>query len=284
MLKPQKPYFPQPKAKRLPEAKRMTIALGIRAGNSIVMAADTEESSGYLKGESTKILTVLDRVPLEDASAKGSRPHHGACLISGAGTSDYVEALQEQLANVFLDNPTLCGRDLEKKFGECMEDFYRDHVIPFAAYPDDSQPQVKMLIAAQRNLVPSLFFTNRSVIVQATLHKAIGIGQMFAHNILRRLWEPASTGEIQVLAAYVAFLVKESVEGCGKLTTIGTLHGPDLVLEGESNAARLVVPSPPISYMSPEAIEILERQFRREWEPDEHESIWAKIKQSASET
>jgi len=258
----------------------MTIAVGIAAGDAIVIAADTEESSGYLKSESTKILTVLGQVQLGSGNATAHHPSRGACLISGAGNADYIDGLKEELASVFLDNPDLAGKELQKKLGSCVKEFYRDHVIPFAGFPEDQRPDVRMFIAVQRKFQLSLFFTNRSVIGHALPYKAVGIGCVFAQNLLNRLWEPAATKEIQVLAAYVVFAVKEAVEGCGKLTNIATLHGPKLV-QGESGA-QLVAPSPAVSHMPSNVIEDLEKEFRTEWATAEHETIWTRIKQSVS--
>jgi len=59
--------------------------VGDRGTRGIVVAADTEESSGYMKSSETKILSVLGGVQLGKQTPKKPNVPTGACLISGAG-------------------------------------------------------------------------------------------------------------------------------------------------------------------------------------------------------
>src|SRR5438046_2919326 len=86
--------FPKPlkhgpalKVRRLPERKRMTIAVGLDALGGIVMAADTLEL-GYLKTSSSKFHIA-------------ARSDHGAIAISGAGTAGYLDAIAQEIQKVF---------------------------------------------------------------------------------------------------------------------------------------------------------------------------------------
>src|SRR5256885_9651317 len=119
--KPPQPLAFPPKPRRLPERKRMTIALGIIASNGIVLAADTEETmgvAGYSKTDQTKILGYF--------SADNQRPL-GACFISGAGDAGYIEALSQTLGRVFVNHPSLTERPLERQLGKEWKKFYQDH-------------------------------------------------------------------------------------------------------------------------------------------------------------
>ena len=285
MLSPlPKPHHLSPFKKwwRLPEVRRMTIAVGIVANDGIVVAADTEETSGYLKTEQTKILTVLCSPPVND---KNVRQLSGSCLISGAGNSDHLDALKDELALVFLQNPTASSPlEIKSAFGKCLKSFYRDHIIPFAAFPIEDRPDVSMLMAVNRNHQSMLLFTNRSVVGHAMLYKAVGIGSIFAKILLDRLWNRATVEEIQVLAAYVVFMVKESVEGCGKLTQVITLNGSRIAEGGEKKGTLLVAADQPTTQMSAQKISELEDRFRTEWRRAERNTIWSLIKQSVSQT
>jgi hypothetical protein len=275
-LKP--PYHHEPKSKRLPLEKRMTIAIGLIANDGIVVAADTEESGGFLKSGQNKILTVGGHIQLGHPAAT-SQSLCGACLISGAGESAYIDNLSMDLADVFLDNPTLGGAVLKKEFGKCVREFYREHVIPFAGFPDHDRPDIRMLIAVQRNHQPHLFFTSRSVTCHGLPYKAVGVGSSFAKILLDGLWKMMSVSEAEVLAAYVVFMAKECVEGCGKFTSIATLHGSQVVQS--ERGATLVPSNPVVTHLSAGVIEDLEKSFRTRWGADELKMVWKGIAREA---
>jgi 20S proteasome alpha/beta subunit len=237
----------------------MTIALGILAQDGIVVAADTEESTGgYLKGETTKILQVFGDGP--------------ACLISGAGDSGYVESLMSELAEVFFIDKMRVHQPLQQAFEDCMKNFYSEHIIPFAAYSSQDRPVVEMLIAYNRNNQRGLLVSEKSVVFQKMPYAAVGCGSIFADILLNRLWQMADIKAVQVLAAYVLFMVKECVEGCGKLTQISALHGSRVVTEGASS--RLVPAPEAVTSMHWDEINELEKKFRTSWARAECDALW----------
>src|SRR5438445_5672612 len=120
----------------------MTIALGLVGTDGIVVAADTEESYGAIKTDTTKILTVF----CTGADGKPN-PVPGACVISSAGDSGYVTSLGEKLAHVFFADTERAEPPLQEAFEDCLAAFYAKHVIPFATFPEDERPVVEMLIA-----------------------------------------------------------------------------------------------------------------------------------------
>ena len=73
MLKPK----PRGKIKpplRLPNRKRMTIALGVLCGDGLIIAADTEESDGFLKTSQPKISVATN---IHVYSSVGKKPRMG---------------------------------------------------------------------------------------------------------------------------------------------------------------------------------------------------------------
>jgi hypothetical protein len=255
----------------------MTIALGIIAEGGIVVAADTEESSGYMKSSEAKILSVLDGVQL----GKQTKPNFptGACLISGAGDSGYVTALMYELAEVFLDKKDLVDKPLQKAFQTCIKDFHTEHIIPFASYPGADRPGVEMLIAFNRNHRSGLLVSEKSAVFRKMPYKAVGIGSVYAEILLHRLWKHADVKTTQILAAYIVFMVKESIEGCGKYTQVTTLLGSTIVPTEESSM--LVPAEHPVSHMPWNEIDDLEREFRTTWAAAEKETIWKLVKEHA---
>jgi hypothetical protein len=250
----------------------MTIALGILASDGIVVAADTEESSGYLKNETTKILNVIGPKDILG----------GSCVISGAGDSGYVSSSMFELADVFLDNKTLRGKVLQQTFEDSIKKFHDDHIIPFAAYPTEDRPAIELLIAHNRVNNPTLLISEKSAVIHKSPYAAVGCGSIFAEILLYRLWRYADTKMTEMLAAYILFMVKESIQGCGKYTQISTLHNAKLVTQDSGTG--MVPADQPITFVRYEEIEKMEMQFRTYWQQAEQENLWNLIKQSISGT
>jgi 20S proteasome alpha/beta subunit len=231
----------------------MTIALGLVGTDGVVLAADTEESYGEMKNETTKILTAF---------GNGS----DACAISGAGNSAYLTSLGGKLAQVFLSDKNLTEPPLLQAFENCTKTFYSDHIIPFVNFPDEERPEVRMLIAYHRRNVSRLLFSDLSVVAPEMRYKAVGIGSSYAENFLNRWWRPADTKSLEILAAYIAFAVKESIRYCGKHTQIVTVRSDE-----------------PISKVPMSTVTRWEEEFRSKWAKAEGDSLWKRITQSVSQ-
>src|SRR5437763_7400088 len=96
--KPLAPFFspPKPAPRRLPERKRMTIALGLLAKNGLVLAADTQETYGNgWKVSQAKIIPGL--------SANASKHGRNHIAVAGAGSGDYIDSLARKFINAFAD-------------------------------------------------------------------------------------------------------------------------------------------------------------------------------------
>jgi hypothetical protein len=261
----------------------MTIALGLLASDGIVIAADTQESTGdYMKGDQSKLMSF--------ASMQAGKPEvgslAGACVISGAGDSGYVRALTIELGSVFLANQDTVAinvgaqESLQCKFQECLRKFYKEHVIPFASFPFKDRPDVEMLLGIYRRFGLSLFVTERTLVNMVVPYKAIGMGYVFAELLLKKLYRRATVQQLELLAAYIVFMTKESVETCGKYTQITTIHGARMLETPEG--AKMLPPLHSISHTPWEKIDNWERSFRTEWWQAEHAAIWTLIDRESS--
>jgi hypothetical protein len=179
----------------------------------------------------------------------------------------------------FLDKKDLVDKPLQKAFQTCIKDFHTEHIIPFASYPGADRPGVEMLIAFNRNHRSGLFISEKSAVFRKMPYKAVGIGSVYAEILLHRLWAHADVKSTQILAAYIVFMVKESIEGCGKYTQITTLHGSTIVPTKKSSM--LVPAEHPVSHMPWNEIDDLEREFRTTWAVAEKETIWKLVKEHA---
>ncbi len=189
----------------------MTIALGILGKDSIVVAADTEEThgNGFKVGQGKVLAAMLDYLRKGDRSA-------GALVTTGAGSAGYLDALQQSLCDRFLrDEPKdIDGARDVLQTGVSV--FYQQHVIPFAILPEHERPLCELIIGAAVNGAPQLLTTDKTTIRQCQF-TAVGMGAPYATLLLSRLWRRGLSLEAStLLAAYVLHEVKQSVSGCGK--------------------------------------------------------------------
>lgn len=248
----------------------MTIALGILpVTGGVVIAADTEEVAGYMKSAQSKIVTVLD----------GLKPPRGACAIAGAGDAGYIDALTQELADVFMDDRERAGKPLQLALGKCVRNFHLAHVVPFAAYPPEERPRLDLLLGVQRKYGSKLYVTSNTSIRSAFgPYAAIGVGAPFAKVLLDRLWGQCDVRIAQILATYVVFMVKEHIPDCGKFTHVTTLHGPVIT---STNAGAQLNDSPDItSDLSWKEVDDLERLFRFSYARHEHIGWWKFISEN----
>jgi 20S proteasome alpha/beta subunit len=201
----------------------VTIALGILADNAVVLAADTQVGTEYLKMDQAKISWAR--------KSAESGQQLGALGITGSGGTAYLEHLQRDFTGFFLaqHGAPLSG-EVEKYAQDRIKGFYTDHVIPFST-GNDRPPDVWIVLAYCDGLSARLWSTERNVVTEHQTFTAVGIGEMHAKTLLGRLFLPMWPMSIRtavLLAGYVISQVKDSVEGCGKETDILCLQ-PDAV-------------------------------------------------------
>ncbi len=197
----------------------MTIALGLLAKDGLVIAADTEETYGnFLKVDQGKVSAVLA------AYQTPGQTRSRCCLITGAGSGHHIDAIGQQLMNCVADGEDRSQGDIERDFGVILRNFYSEHIIPFAAYPEDQRPSLELLIGTQ--LPRRLLVSQDNVLKDGSSYSAVGIGKLMAYPILGRFYRwPIDVRTAVLLASYVLFHVKDSVAGCGKSTDMWGFNG-----------------------------------------------------------
>ncbi len=258
----------------------MTIAIALSAHNGVVVAADTQESTGdYMKGAKGKMACYYAR----------DKDWVESCIVAGAGDSGYVQALIEELGQTYqAADPNMQIHSMEKKsppslqseFRDCVKKFYKEHIIPFAAYPERKRPDVEMLIACQRKVMTGIFTTEKTVVNYSPTYKAVGFGSTFAELFLGKLWGGMSIDQAEVLAAYVVFMAKESVESCGKFTTMATIRHPKIE---DSPSGNRLLPTTEARFIQPTKIEKWEHSFKKKWWKAEREKVISMVDEELSE-
>lgn len=212
----------------------MTIALGVlcdEGGNSLVMAADTEESDGFLKTSQRKI-ALATNIQVYASVGKKSRPGNAeeiaACAVAGAGNSGYLDTITSMLIDDFQVSQKADEDSIQDEFSKTVRQFYVEHVVPFALYPERERPEFSVLIGVtRRGKTPNLLFASeKTTLRRCAPYAAVGIGATFATQLLKRLWPQAWVDRktAAIVITFIMFHVKESVEYCGKLTDVVVLH------------------------------------------------------------
>jgi hypothetical protein len=259
----------------------VTIAIALLADDGIVVAADTQESTGdLLKGDRQKMWSFCGGSVLDLSTASFG----GGCIVTGAGDSGCVTSLIEQLGFIFMGRKDLSvmgfpNDPIDTLHGElsaCLKSFYKEHIIPFAAFPSRDRPEVEMLIAFYRAYIPYVFYTEKTVLIPARRYKAIGIGSTFAELLLGQFWrDQMSVTEAELLAAYVVFMAKESVESCGKYTSMLTLDGQKFSPRGKD------IEHDGIRWTPWKTIALWEELFRTKWRDAECDLMKKQLEEQA---
>lgn len=193
----------------------MTIALGILAGNSQIIAADTQMSTDQEKFSQGKISWAWS-APQGDVPA-------GAIAITGSGDEFLLRALQNELEQLFVETRSESMQNFRSALGSALKRFYKDYI---AITPDVNQrPEVELIIAARRGESKGTWVTKHNKIAEVKSCGAVGIGAAYAQSLLSELSLPMEADTAALLAAYVVFLVKRRNLWVGMDTTVVILDG-----------------------------------------------------------
>jgi len=196
----------------------MTIAIGILAKDGVVIAADSQLTiQNIWKGSHGKIM-ALERVKMPGGFL-------GACVVTGA-TSDfpYLVSLGQEILGAFeLQSHSDPEQSLEAPLRKVVRRFETHHVVP---YRDVVDIAVETIVATSRPFGDELWSTKRSTLSSHSGYVAVGIGAAHADALLQRLWRRPQydVAAAAALAVFVALSVKESVDGCGKVTNVVMLQ------------------------------------------------------------
>jgi 20S proteasome alpha/beta subunit len=214
------------------DKETMTIAIGIRASDGIIIAADREEGDGYLTNDRGKILQTF----------RGIDPI-GWISIAGAGDGPAIDEVAKLLTNRFCADTERTAELVKAALRNEHRAYYKTTILPFARMPQLERPDYALIIGCLEGGVgKSLFFTSRLSFNESNDYEAVGVGATVANNWLGRLYEYMPVSCAIRLAAYVIYQVKNSVRDCGLGTDIIVLKrgklldrvNPDLIRKWEA--------------------------------------------------
>jgi hypothetical protein len=233
----------------------MTICIGLRATDGLVIAADTEETDSYFKRTQRKIVSFIGSTNLG-----ATPPTQLVCALTGAGDSGYLDAF---FIHALRDIPYVANQiELLDFLENKVKLFHERHIFPLAS--PTHAPEIDVLIGAICQYQPIVFVTHGSTVREASLHAAVGAGAHFALSIINDVVRIADIKRTELLAAYVIGLTKEHIEHCGKNTSIVSLHS-STIARPEGQPASLVSPPQALTYVPFEKIRQWEDSFRKKW-------------------
>jgi hypothetical protein len=209
----------------------VTIAAALNCREGLIFAADSQETiSGYIKQQRGKIRTILCRGRFSFA-------------VSGAGTTDYIEAAYQRIFDQFPEPANLYK--IEQELRNRAQAFFDEHIARWAYFPESERPSVELLIGVAGPDVHGAFHYSGTVLNRVSESHAIGSGILLANSLFAQYHSYNHTlVETASIAAYVLSKVKKQVDTCGGRTDM-------VALENSGNLA----------YVDSATIEVLEKDF-----------------------
>lgn len=206
------PWGPGHKPRPLPLRKPVTIAIGMLAHDGLVIASDTQETSqNFMKTDVAKTRYTY----YKDERGRSSM------IVTGAGRGSYVDALGNELMDWFGDDRSEGIVPVQDEIQRRLRAFYAAHVEPFK--PD--RPDFSMIVGVERHDERAIFVTDLTSVREIHHVSAIGIGELYASNLLHKHVTPwlRFNGGAELaarVAAYVIYKVKEVIDTCGSFTQV----------------------------------------------------------------
>jgi 20S proteasome alpha/beta subunit len=188
----------------------LTIAIGLIANDGIVIAADRQETEGEHKKAQRKIESLW-ALPV------------GALLVSGAGDGPYIDTMTERLRFCFGRTQAKDSSiGMTEEFRAVHTAFYSEAVLPFAQYQSYERPDYELLFGCSTDKNHLLWYSHKVTLNQVDAgFRAVGIGAGAAESLLSKFYVTNLPLKVAiVLAAYVVYEVKNSVEQCGFETDV----------------------------------------------------------------
>ena len=211
---PPKPWVskpPTPKS-RPKSTKYMTIVFGLLQSDSIVFAADTEETGEFMKFSTPKLYSY-------------ARDNGESLVIGGAGAVPSVQTIQQRIGKSFLADPA----SFEEITESLIRQFYEEHVL---GQPDQDFSLIigGSFKTAEEKYNHRLWISERGSLRDSEGIAAIGAGMELARTLAGSYVMPSPLPVAELAAVHVLRLVKEQAHYCGKESMVWTVSGPDVLM------------------------------------------------------
>jgi 20S proteasome alpha/beta subunit len=208
----------------------MTIGVGFRCQDGVVIATDSQYSLDISKSRGQKIFPIPSN-------------GHYAITIGGAGGSDQIKwavaEIGRSLATEIGTRPTTT-LEIQQTLEGVLKRSFAEHVDP-APSEERRWLDYGLLIAVwTAEEGARLFNSQRTVVVEVANpnYVSMGVGSYLAEYVLHAFFDRTwmlCVDEATAVSAYIVTMAKEYVEGCGGSTFVRVLddRGHDVRLQKE---------------------------------------------------
>jgi hypothetical protein len=212
-----KPFkHPNPKPKRLPERKAVTIIAGFKCPEGVVLCADTQETVGEISKRNVPKLRFEPADPPFGPDAADMAVAFCGAANNGAFIDKLVDRSWEavQIATS-LDEACL---SIERTIKETYEEFGR-------IFQPGYCPEAELIYGVKMPEGTKMFYALGPLVNEKPERVSGGVGYYMADFLASRMYgNLLSIRQCIILAAYIIFQAKEHVVGCGGESHIAVLR------------------------------------------------------------
>lgn len=227
------PRKPHPKFKQLGKRKRVTLIVGFRCGDGVVVCADSQETLG----QPTPDGYAAYRCKVDKLQPRTETDGAYHWVAGGCGDGDLVDGFIDRLKEVIAGwSEGLSGAAMKERLRQSLLDYRRNEV---AASGLASDPLEFLVCIKPRSEGPFLFKAARTVRV-VTDWSMIGWDEgIYRHDIERHYKPNQNTSFSMLLGAHVLLLAKSTSNNIGGPTKIVIGNDAGLRALSEPDVAEL---------------------------------------------
>lgn len=214
--KPRPP--PKPEAKRLARRDAVTIVVGFKCAEGIVLCADTQETVHNLSKRNVPKLRVE---PSNRASAVLSGLGDMAVAFCGAtDNGPFVDEIIDRAWRAARGAKSL--ENVSELINQSIKASYREFA---KVYQPGFLPTTELIYGVKMAGDSRLFYAYGPAVNEKDEYATGGIGYYMADFLASRMFSSAlNMRQCVILAAYILFQAKEHVDGCGGASHIAVLR------------------------------------------------------------
>lgn len=189
----------------------MTIIAGFRSSDGVVICADTQETIGGISKRNVPKLTFEEPIPGSDLAVAFC-----GATNNGPFMDNIIERAWER-AKKSKSFASACSA-IEKSITKSYEEFGR-------IYQPGYCPEAELIYGVKMSGQSKLCYALGPAINEKKKYATGGAGLYMAEFLARRMYKQhLSVRQCVILAAYVLFVAKENVDGCGGDSNIAVLR------------------------------------------------------------
>jgi 20S proteasome alpha/beta subunit len=197
----------------------VTIAVGFKCKDGLVLATDTQYTRGIYKSHGPKLFDLFSAEPLPNLSV----------VVAGAGRVSFMKMAIAELEERLRLIPDPSFADVKNAVTHTLLDVFQTHIYPMPDYKQDGAAFELILGVWTRRDGFGLFQTESTSVNQELLgsgYCSIGTGVALAGYALDLTYNPWVTQveNAKFLAAFCIKAAKDYVGSCGGKTKIYTLQ------------------------------------------------------------